>query len=188
MLITRQEFMKVLLVAAVMLFMAAAFEPSVFAGPITQYEHKPSGKTETASLGSIVGTIRTVSASILKIIMIMGAALGTTLGVFHMMKGDKEGVTKLFLMAFGCGIGFALLTLLQGMGKDVGSLASTTEAGLGELKGAVKGLLETALSIVCMFTLTGVIYQMVTGTQDSSKKLFGWALTSAIGLMVLQAF
>lgn len=181
--------MKVLLVAAVTLFMAAAFEPSVFADPIQQYEHKPDGHSvETASLGSIVGTIRTVSASILKIIMIMGAALGTTLGVFHMMKGDKEGVTKLFLMAFGCGIGFALLTLLQGMGKDVGSLASTTEAGLGELKGAVKGLLETALSVVCMFTLTGVIYQMVTGTQDSSKKLFGWALTSAIGLMVLQVF
>jgi len=136
--------------------------------------------------GSLPQTMREVAEviqTILQILMALGALVSVVFISWRLMKGDREGVSKVALLLFGLILGFLSVTLFSTSNTSGGGSGS---GGLSAVYTLTQSVLLTGLSIVLMIAGATHAIKIAQGDTDSVRKLFWWIIVGTIGITLLK--
>ena len=136
-----------------------------------------------AQAGGLVGLAHSTEKVLYDILQIMMGILGLGsigMAAYRLMSG-KQDSAKNFIVAFiALAVGYVLL--------EVFDIHATDSVGGASFGGAVASVLSSALCMVSMISLVGIVLKVMNAEEQSLGRLYTWLIASVVGIVLLNHF
>ena len=118
---------------------------------------------------------------LLLVIMGLGSMVSLTFAIYHLISGKQEAAKKIAWVFIGLGLGSALLYITSLHATSVPAVSG----GFDGLKASLREVLQSALAIVAMFSITVQTIMIFRGDEQAYRRLFVWVITISLGSAIL---
>lgn len=137
-----------------------------------------------SELVSIINGTRNGFATLLKVVLLISASGAFVFAAYQLMSGNKEAAKRMILWIVGLAIGYLVIGALQ---KSSAGGAGGGTGDFGGFKLLVKGVIQSLLCIVAMFTVVKAVISVIHGEQGASRNLFKWFVVVMVGFTLVSA-
>lgn len=134
--------------------------------------------------GSFVSLAHNLASTLIGILSVMMGILGIGsifMSIVNLMNGKQDSAKKFIWSFIGLSIGYGGLSVIR-------NYAGTTVSASDSLTAAVASVLSSALCVVSIISLVGIIIKVMNAEEQSYNRLYTWLIVSVVGIMLLQIF
>ena len=134
--------------------------------------------------GSILQSWATGLQRFLTIILGLGALVSMAFAIYNTVNGRQEAAKKIawIMIAFALGS-----VLVYAASTYAGGATGNGSGGFDGIKKDLKAILQSALAIVGMITITAHVIQMFHSNEEAYRKVLTWVIGLSVGSAILQA-
>lgn len=120
---------------------------------------------------------------LLGVIMGLGALVSLTFTVYNLISGKSEAAKRLVWVFLALFIGYFLMTWVA---RQASVSFESSGQGFAGIKSQLKTVINGAVCVVAMISVTSLTIKMAQGDEQSYRRLFVWVVALTIGSAIIQ--